>query len=383
MVVVLGVATVTGCKKSQEDFNINEKKTDKDLYNTLLKTGVKKQNIVEVDEYYVVEGDILFKKNKTDLKKVIEYFNFLENANNELISLNKIQSTRDIPQKIAQWQSPGSVSNWNVERIYIQNTTYLSYQIIHAAFGNWANVENCKINFYGFAAKEVPNENSIKVVANNNISAYASAGFPNSDQPYYQIFVNMNLFNTLSDAQKIYILTHEIGHCLGLRHSDLLTNGEGSGNATQIPGTPANDYYSIMNSGSYHSYVPSFSSMAYYDKVAVQYLYPLNLYDNWITYPSGKYPNIELFTYDFNQNIEIKWNKDLVQTSGVKLELYQNNQMIHVIGNNIPNTGSYSYPFNKYATPTSNYIFDTYLKITSVDNPNIFDFSPLFRSWYD
>lgn len=258
----------------------------------------------------------------------------------------------------------------------------MDFSIIDASFGNWANIANCKVNFYGLGARGV-GVNSIKVINDNSISAYAVAEIPSNNNPGFRIRINMNLFNTLTNSQKIYILTHEIGHCLGLRHTNWLSDGEGSFGTTLIPGTPQTDHFSIMNSGNYHSSVPSFTSMANYDKIAVETLYPFNQYDQWITFPAGRYPNVELYVYDFTEPIEIKWNKDLVQTSSVKLELYQNNQFVHLIGNNVPNTGTYSYPFMLYATPSAPYVFDTYIKITSNSNPSIFDYSPLFRSWYD
>ena len=178
IVAVLGVATVISCKKDTPLIKkvINASK-DEQLYNTIIKSGVKAENIKDVGEYYLVEGDMLFKKNRTDLKKVSAYFG-KGNENIDLIQMQqnnagkgKIASA-NIPNKISQWQSPNSVSSWNVERVYIQNTTNLDYTVINASFGNWANISDCKINFYGLGARGVPNENSIKVITNMQVLVF-------------------------------------------------------------------------------------------------------------------------------------------------------------------------------------------------------------------
>jgi len=356
----------SSCKKEASTAP-NATPNDKQLYELFLRAGIDPDHIEDIGEYYVIEDDMRFKKNKTNLSKASKYFG-IDNKNGKEI-------------KTYQWRTPEVISSANADRIKVSSNISVPYTIMDQAFNNWANIADCKINFYGIAARGVGDDNSIYVFHDNSINAYAQAEFPNDDEAGYRIRVNSNLFNPLSDAQKLYILTHEIGHCLGLRHSDLNTNGEGSSGAYQIPGTPVNDPSSIMNSGSYHSVVPSFSGMTYYDKAAVQYLYPYSNLDKWIIYPTNKYPDVEVRITDFDQPVNITWNKDLVQTSTVTIELYQFNQLIGVIGQNIPNSGTYSYPVALYAHQEGYYAFDLCLKIISDNNPQIFDYSHLFRTW--
>lgn len=119
------------------------------------------------------------------------------------------------------------------------------------------------------------------IVVYRNISnngAGGVAGFPSGGQPYkwVQIYNGMEGYDTNTNE---HVITHEIGHCVGFRHTDWQTrascgqSGEGAGSdgAVLIPGTPSGiDWASIM--------LACFSSnedgeFGYYDRVALQYLY--------------------------------------------------------------------------------------------------------------
>src|SRR5690606_30936465 len=71
----------------------------------------------------------------------------------------------------------------------------------------------------------------------------------------YRIRINLDFLSnmTVSDATKKYNMAHEIGHCLGLRHTNWRdVDYDQNGNivpAQDIPGTPISDPNSIMNGG--------------------------------------------------------------------------------------------------------------------------------------
>ena len=88
----------------------------------------------------------------------------------------------------------------------------------------------------------------------NNNGAGGRAGFPSGGRPYkwVQIYSGMESYNTNVNE---HVITHEIGHCMGLRHTDWFSrqscgqSGEsaGSDGAIRIPGTPSGyDANSIM-----------------------------------------------------------------------------------------------------------------------------------------
>ncbi len=105
------------------------------------------------------------------------------------------------------------------------------------------------------------------------------AGFPSGGEPYKRVIINggANRFN--NDQILEGLMTHELGHCFGLRHTDWNTrnscgqSGESQfpDGAIRIPGTPgaSQDPSSIMNS----CISSSDGEFGQYDKVALEYLY--------------------------------------------------------------------------------------------------------------
>lgn len=118
----------------------------------------------------------------------------------------------------------------------------------------------------------------IVVYQNKNGEAGGVAGFPSDGKPYkyVQIFSGMEKYDTNTNE---HVITHEIGHAVGLRHTDWYSrqscgqSGEsaGSDGAVHIPGTPSGfDSNSIMLACFGASEDGEFG---YYDRVALNYLY--------------------------------------------------------------------------------------------------------------
>jgi len=111
------------------------------------------------------------------------------------------------------------------------------------------NAENLTLQF-----SRVSSGATISFVSGNG-SYLASAGFPtNSGNPFNQVKINARFIgNGTSTAFRDYVATimaHELGHCIGFRHTDYMdrsyscngsaTNeGAGTVGAILIPGTPA------------------------------------------------------------------------------------------------------------------------------------------------
>lgn len=112
--------------------------------------------------------------------------------------------------------------------------------------------------------------------------AGGSAGFPSGGNPYKWVRINSGT-DSFSTAVNKHVITHEIGHCIGFRHTDWFNRSISCGSggsegtagvgAVHIPGTPTTNVTSstsimvaCFNSGSNGVFTSS-------DRTALNYLY--------------------------------------------------------------------------------------------------------------
>ncbi len=107
------------------------------------------------------------------------------------------------------------------------------------------------------------------------------AGFPTGNGfPFNDVQIGVDVFNNNDDDVTEFVVTHEIGHCLGLRHSDWynrsLSCGSGGNEGSAgigaefIPGTVVNDPNSVMKSCFSSNETGEFTQ---FDAVALRELY--------------------------------------------------------------------------------------------------------------
>ena len=179
-------------------------------------------------------------------------------------------TVHDAANRMAAAQGPQTEQwrgNYLVSRTHITNVDYFFESSVNSswkaasrkAIQNW-NAVNGTILYM----REVTTKSAANVVVNTSYSSenwVARAYLPWSDgRPGHQLTINTK-YNTLSDAYKIFTITHEMGHNIGLLHTD-----QRSG--IFITGTPTTDSKSVMN-----SFILPWNGFTAGDIKAVQVLY--------------------------------------------------------------------------------------------------------------
>jgi hypothetical protein len=180
-----------------------------------------------------------------------------------------------------QYRTTNLVGTGVTKICVIPTSQFNSYSRLSAgldlAIANY-NGLGLRINFVRGSASDC----SATISARTMNGTGGSAGFPSGGKPYGTINIGTGLQNYSDDVNE-HVITHELGHCIGFRHTDYYDRSiscggsaanEGASNvgAIHIPGTPtdARTGGSIMNSCFRSSESGEWSSS---DKTALDYLY--------------------------------------------------------------------------------------------------------------
>ncbi|GAA4201270.1 hypothetical protein GCM10022289_14380 [Pedobacter jeongneungensis] len=260
--------TLYSCKSNNTE-NAVENKTDisADKLSQIKSLGFSTDNVRKIDEGYLVEGDILLTDDNLTEPSAGANLNIAETE--QYRTTNVVKS---LPRVV-------TVSVTNLPQVYSDavNTMISRYNSLglRLTFQRASAGAKGNIDIVGF--NEGPSGGFITL---------GSSGFPTSSgAPYSQVKMNTNAAAYGTNPNLLYlasVLQHEVGHCIGFRHTDYMNRAfscgsSGAGNegasnigAVRIPGTPsAPDAASFMlacSNGGNRTFNAN-------DVIAINYLY--------------------------------------------------------------------------------------------------------------
>lgn len=247
------------CKKTEIAPQKADIDQDKSVLGYIKKLGYRDSEIKDIGDEYLVDGDILFsKKSEPD-------FSIFGGPKTEQYGTANYVGY-DVQPNIF---------------IYVDASMNGYLNEINGAVAMWNSVINCRVKFgitslSGIAHIRITN-------ANLGSGVCGAAYFPMNGRPGALVRINVNQIAGNSFAQRQRTIAHELGHCIGFRHTNWQPGETQSGvlgdngayfDAMHILGTPTGgDPSSIMNGGQCGSGATTLSN---FDILATQFLYPAN-----------------------------------------------------------------------------------------------------------
>ena len=212
--LVIGMSSLLGLGACQQEENIVKKEDiSQETLDKIYQMGFGTNDVKRIPEGYLVEGDILLTEDQLQEKHDPRLLRVGETEQYRTTNL-----VTALPRKI---------------RVSISSKLPSSYvAALDEALARY-NSQDLKLTF-----QRVSSDADIKISKAPSTAYYlASAGFPSySGEPYRSVIVNSTYLGTSPKKEYLAtILAHEIGHCIGFRHTDYMDRSYSCG------GTVANE----------------------------------------------------------------------------------------------------------------------------------------------
>lgn len=223
--ILAAVLCITACKKNATPAT-EPQAIPQEVLSQIKNLGFGTSAVQKVEDGYLVEGDILLTPEHLKSKPVTQFLRV---------------------GKEEQYRTSNTVLGLP-RTITIRVSTALP-----AAYITAVNAAIARYNALNLLIKFSRVTSGGHIVINpspSNATYLASGGFPyDNGNPFNQILVNRKAMDSWAANTKTSIMAHEIGHCIGMRHSDYYNRAiscggtavnEGASNigAKLIPGTP-------------------------------------------------------------------------------------------------------------------------------------------------
>jgi hypothetical protein len=234
-IAIVSALSLTACQKDAKEATADV--VSQDALASIQRLGFSTNGVKKVSGGYLVEGDILL--SNEDLASQPTSPNLLIAQEEQYRTFNLVYPSKHPVIKVALDNSSAQ-----------HDATFIAS--LDEAIRRY-NAEPLSIEFLRV---DVKTAHDIKIVAfYENSNTLGSAGFPNSTgDPYSQIRMNTYHYSTSTGTTNINyistIIAHEMGHCIGMRHTDYMSRryscgyggNEGQAStgvgAVHIPGTP-------------------------------------------------------------------------------------------------------------------------------------------------